>query len=298
MTRSGRRTGRSLNRNMPDFAQATPGKHKPVLVQESLKVLDLKGGETFIDATFGGGGHTREVIRRYGDKVKVITIDRDPATGAEIIGNFRDMDKLLKDVRPDAMLFDLGISSDQLDASGRGFSFLRDEPLDMRMGEKGITAAEILNSFDESAIELIIRGFGEERFSKRISSEIVMRRKKKPFRTTFDLVQAIEKVVRRSGKIHPATKTFQALRIAVNDELTALEEGLEKGFELLNPGGRLAVITFHSLEDRIVKNFFRDKAKEDKGIIITKKPVPPTDEEIENNPRSRSAKLRAIKKNE
>ncbi len=166
------------------------------------------------------------------------------------------------------------------------------------MSNTGLTAADILNSWDEHAIELILRGFGEEKDSRKIARAIVDRRETKPFQTTFDLVETVSGAKPKRGydKINPATKTFQALRIAVNDELTALEEGLEKGFEALNDGGRFAVISFHSLEDRIVKNFFRDRAKEERAILINKKPIGPSDEEVRSNPRSRSAKLRVISK--
>lgn len=277
--------------------------HKAVLLKESIDGLNLSVGSTFLDGTLGAGGHSREVRKRFGNDVRIIALDQDP----EAVGrnpdfevktlNFRSLDTL--DVHPDAILLDIGLSSDQLEASGRGFSFQKEEPLDMRMSQTGLSAAEILNSFDESAIELIIRGFGEERYSQRIAEEIVRRRELKPFETTSDLVSAVEAVRPKSwkDKIHPATKTFQALRIAVNDELTALEEGIEKGFEALKTGGRLAVITFHSLEDRIVKNYFRDLAKAGKGELINKKPIVASEEEIRENPRSRSAKLRIIKKN-
>ena len=288
MTSAGSPTERSLKMST----------HKSVLSQEVVDGLALKPGETLVDGTFGGGGHTREIVRRYGDKVKVITIDQDLSTGADITGNFRDIDKLLGETKPDAILLDLGFSSDQMDTSGRGFSFQKDEPLDMRMGQSGPTAAEILNSWDEHAIELILRGFGEERFSKKIARAIVSRRKIQPFATTFDLADTVLSVRPRTfrDKIHPATKTFQALRIAVNEELSALEKGLEKGFEALKPGGRFAVISFHSLEDRMVKNFFRDNRKEGKAELVTKKPITPSEEETRENPRSRSAKLRIIKK--
>jgi 16S rRNA (cytosine1402-N4)-methyltransferase len=280
-----------------------PSIHKSVLLKESIDALSLSSGKVFIDGTFGGGGHSREVRERFGDKIQIIGLDRDPQVKAANpdfdvrTTSFADINEL--GTQTDAILLDLGISSDQIDASGRGFTFQKDEPLDMRMSASGITAAEILNSWDEGAIELILRGFGEEKYSRRIAKEIIRTRDLRPFRTTQDLVETIESVVPapyRHGRIHPATRTFQALRIAVNEELTALEKGLEKGFEILNPGGRLAVITFHSLEDRIVKNFFRDKAKEERGKLINKKPIGPTEEEILSNPRSRSAKLRVIEK--
>lgn len=304
---------------MADVAKAMPAKHKPVLLQEVIEALSLTAGEVFLDGTLGGGGHSKEVLQHF-PTVQIIGLDRDPLAVDKIkdklkieakVESFRNLDKVLEELgisSVDAILFDLGISSDQLDDSGKGFSFQRDEPLDMRMSNTGITAAEILNSWDEHAIELILRGFGEERYSRKIASEIVRHREEKLFETTFDLVEAIlavkpksfrDKIPARpngrSGR-HPATKTFQALRIAVNEELTALEEGLEKGFEALKPGGRFAIISFHSLEDRLVKNFFRDRAKEGRGKLIYKKPIVPSDEEVEANPRSRSAKLRVIEK--
>ena len=287
---------------MADFAKATTAKHKAVLLKESIDGLDLKNGETFVDGTYGAGGHTREVLRRF-PGVRTISLDQDPNVGADITGNFREIDKLLGETRPDAILLDIGLSSDQIDPPtdglGRGFSFLRDEPLDMRMSQKGTSATDILNSWDESAIELILRGFGEEKYSRRIAHEIVRRRELKPFETTSELVETISASIPQGYKrsrIHPATRTFQALRIAVNEELTALEEGLEKAFFQLKTGGRLAVITFHSLEDRIVKNFFREKVKEESGELMNKKPIIPSEAEVRENPRSRSAKLRIIKK--
>ncbi len=284
--------------------------HKPVLLHESIDALDIKENEIFLDSTLGGGGHSIEVLRRLDGKVRIIGLDQDPSA-VELARkklnieakaeNFRNLDKALGELgisSVDAILFDLGISTDQFEESGRGFSFLKDEPLDMRMSGKGINAADILNSWDEHAIELVLRGFGEEKFSRKIARVIVKRREVKPFETTFDLVGTVLEVKPRSwrDRIHPATKTFQALRIAVNEELTALEIGLEKGFKALGKSGRFAVISFHSLEDRVVKNFFRDKVKEKAAGQITKKPVTPSAEEIEINPRSRSAKLRVIKK--
>jgi len=262
-----------------------PSSHQPALLQEVINGLELKPGETFVDATYGGGGHSGEIKRRS-SKVKVITIDRDLNADADITGNFRDLDKLLGEVRPDAILMDLGFSSDQLD-NVPGLSFQRDEPLDMRLSRKGLTAADILNTWKEETIELILRGFGEERYSKKLAKAIIEAR---PFKTTCDLVRVVENAVRRRGRINPATRTFQALRIAVNEELASLEIGLEKAWKLLRPGGRLIVISFHSLEDRMVKNFFREKGGKSKPIV-------PSEEEISINPRARSAKLRIIKKN-
>ena len=280
-------------------------KHVPVLLQEIVEGLDLESGEIFVDATYGAGGHTQGVRRRY-PHVKTMSIDCDPETGASIVGNFRDIDKLLGDTRPDAILFDLGISSDQLGPQaggpGRGFSFLRDEPLLMTLSKSGpddLTAEKVINTFSEEALELIIRGFGEERYSARIAKEIVERREKKPLKTTFELRDAIFSAVPDSYKrsrINPATRTFQAIRIATNEELTALEEGLEKAYQALRIGGRIAVISFHSLEDRIVKNYFRKLNLDGCVEIITKKPITPSEEEIASNPRARSAKLRIAKK--
>ena len=280
MSQAGQRIENDLNQNM----------HKSVLLHESIEALDLKPGKIIVDATYGGGGHSKEV-RRLFPAVEIIAIDQDPEVDA-IRANFRDLDKVVTR-KVDAILFDLGISTDQLEQSGRGFTFLKDEPLNMRISGEGITAADILNSWDESALELVLRGFGEESNSRRIARKIVEERKVKPFTTTFDLVKVVGK---RKGKIHPATKTFQALRIAVNEELANLETGLEKGFQVLGPNGRFAVISFHSLEDRIVKNFFRKKIKEKLARQITKKPIVPNIEEIKRNPHSRSAKLRVIEK--
>jgi 16S rRNA (cytosine1402-N4)-methyltransferase len=290
-----------------DSLREAPGKHTPVLLQESIDGLALKPGETFVDGTFGGGGHSSEVRRRFGDKVRVIGLDRDPAVAKAMAGepagfdvrtaNFTDIDKL--GVSPDAILLDLGFSSDQLE-SVPGLSFLRDEPLDMRLSGQGFTATDVVNSWDESAIELILKGFGEERYAKRIARAIAeYRTLVKPFETTAELVAVIESAVPAAqlhARIHPATRTFQAIRIAVNEELPNLEKALERGFAALAPGGRFAVISFHSLEDRIVKNFFRDRAKDGEAELLTKKPIVPAESEISANPRSRSAKLRIAKK--
>jgi 16S rRNA (cytosine1402-N4)-methyltransferase len=276
--------------------------HKPVLLHESVEALNLEPNKVFVDATFGSGGHSREVLRLF-PTVEIIAVDQDPTVRErnpefEVkTENFRNLDKVLT-LRPDAILFDLGISSLQLEDSGKGFSFLKDEPLDMNMSGIGLEATDLLNSWDEHAIELVLRGFGEEKYSRKIAREIVDTREKKPFKTTFDLVDAVLRVKHKScrDKIHPATKTFQALRIATNEELTSLEIGLEKGFEVLKSKGRFAVISFHSLEDRIVKNFFRDKSKEGFAKQITRKPIVPSVAEIKENPRARSAKLRVIEK--
>ena len=207
----------------------------------------------------------------------------------------------------DGIIFDLGLSSDQLENSGRGFSFMKDEPLLMQMKNSGkenpsledTTAKEVVNTWEEKSLADIIYGYGEERYSRRIAKAIVEARKSGEIKTTFDLVKIIESAVPavyKRGRLHYATRTFQALRIAVNDELGVLKEGLEKGFNALKKGGRMSVISFHSLEDRITKKFFKELEKEKKAKLINKKPILAGDEELKNNPRSRSAKLRILEK--
>jgi 16S rRNA (cytosine1402-N4)-methyltransferase len=292
--------------------------HVPVLLHESIDNLNLSEGKIFLDGTVGRGGHSALVAETFGDEVEIIALDKDPEAIQQseerlrtLTHNaffrqtgFEHLDEVLQGLgisKVDAILLDLGVSSPQIDDSGRGFSFQRNEPLLMTMAadERDFTAATILNTFDEEALELIIRGFGEEKYSRKIAREIVRRRETKPFETTFDLVEAVRAATPTAyhhGRIHPATRTFQALRIATNAELTVLEQVLPKAFEALNDGGRLAVISFHSLEDRMVKEFFRNEVVSGRGRAITKKPIVPTPEEIERNPRSRSAKLRIIEK--
>lgn len=293
--------------------------HISVLLKESIEGLNLNDNSIVVDATFGGGGHTREILKNF-KNVKVIAFDSDGEafkraekniTGYEdrIIFknlNFKNIKKGLLEENislVDGVLFDLGISSDQLDQVERGFSFLRDEKLLMTMKEnpndEDLTAYEIVNTWEESSLADIIYGYGEEKYARRIARNIVEARQIKPIETTFDLVNIINSSVPvkyQKGKIHPATRTFQAIRIAVNDELRVLEEGLKNALEVTKKDGRISVITFHSLEDRIVKNFFRNNAKEGKLVLINKKPIVPSLEEIKNNKRSRSAKLRIIQK--
>jgi 16S rRNA (cytosine1402-N4)-methyltransferase len=293
-------------------------RHEPVLLHEAIEALNLKDGDIFLDGTLGSAGHSLAVAEKFGDDVEIIGIDRDVEALARSeerlralthsaylkLESFRNIDEVLRGLgieKINAVLLDLGISSEQIDESGRGFTFKKEEPLEMTMEKdaKGVTAKEVLNNWSEETLEMVIRGFGEERYARKIAHEIVMQREEKLFKTTRDLEEAVLAAVPASykrGRINPATRTFQAIRIAVNEELSALEEGLEKAFVALAPGGRLAVISFHSLEDRIVKNFMRDKAKEGSGKLITKKPIEPSVEEVERNPRSRSAKLRAIEK--
>lgn len=295
-------------------------KHISVLLNESIDGLAIKEGDVVVDGTLGGGGHTLEILRRFDNKIKMICFDLDEDAikrVKELINpdsinvtfqnsGFQDLKKSLEDLKigkVNRILLDLGISSFQLEEAGRGFSFLRDEPLLMTMKknpkEEDTTAYEIVNSWEEQTLADIIFGFGEERFSRKIAKAIIEARSKKEIKTTFDLVKIIEDTVGRNyrgKKIHPATKTFQALRIATNSELTNLEKVIKEGFECLDKEGRMAIITFHSLEDRIVKRAFVDLR--DKGLanIINKKPILPGANEIKENSRSRSAKLRLLEK--
>ncbi len=294
--------------------------HISVLLQESIQGLELKDGDTVFDGTFGGGGHTRAMLAS-GKDIKIIATDLDLDAikkGQELVSEYKDQLILENDnfgniskilgkhnlVGVDKILLDLGWSSDQLEYGGRGLSFLKDEPLLMTLKktavESDVTAEMIVNEWGEETIANIIFGFGEEKYSRRIARAIVEARKAKPLKTTSELVEVISKAVPptyRFGKIHPATRTFQALRIAVNREIETLEEVLKEGWKVLNKGGRIAVISFHSLEDRIVKHYFRELAKEGEAEIITKRPIIATREETAVNPRSRSAKLRIINKN-
>jgi 16S rRNA (cytosine1402-N4)-methyltransferase len=291
--------------------------HIPVLLKETIDSLNIQPGETYFDCTLGNGGHAEEVWKRYGDSITIAGIDADPEAveiaklrletqGAKpkfANANFRNMDKAIAEltVAPDAILLDLGWNAKQFEQGGRGFSFDRDEPLRMTYGDGSLfTAEEIVNSWDEENLKTIISAYGEERLAGRIARAIAERREEKPIKTSGELSELIKQSVPvwyRFGRIHPATRTFQALRIAVNDELRALEEGLRKGFEILNKEGRVSVITFHSLEDRIVKNFFKELESREEAKIINKKPITPSETEVEQNRRSRSAKLRTIRKN-
>ncbi|MEK7190553.1 MAG: 16S rRNA (cytosine(1402)-N(4))-methyltransferase RsmH [Patescibacteria group bacterium] len=302
--------------------------HRTVLLNETIAGLDLHPGYLVLDCTFGGGGHSREILEKY-PNVKIIALDQDQNAwekakskfkGLEgritfLNKNFRDID----DSEIDGIIFDLGLSSDQLENSGRGFSFLKNEPLLMtlkepaRLGHSGgnpseylLTAYDVVNAWSEKSLADIIYGYGEERYSRRIARGIIEARKKSKIENTFDLVKIIEKAVPgayRRRRLHFATRTFQAIRIAVNDELGALKEGLEKGFNALKAGGRMSVISFHSLEDRIVKRFFSAKGGSASGgqenrvaKLINKKPITAQKKEINNNPRARSAKLRILEK--
>jgi len=290
--------------------------HTAVMAQEAIDFLDLKAGYIIIDCTVGAAGHSKKILEHILPGGRLIGIDQDEeilelakqelaAFKDSVIlrqGNFRDLDLILKDLKikkVDGLLFDLGVSSLQLDSADRGFSFNTDGPLDMRMSKTGKTAAELIYSLDKERLADIIFRFGEERFSRRIAEAIVRERRRRKIATTKELAEIVSGAMPKGRpwqKIHPATRTFQALRIAVNEELSALEGALVKGVEALNAGGRICVISFHSLEDRIVKNIFREYAKNGTLEILTKKPVRPREDETGINPRARSAKLRAAEK--
>jgi 16S rRNA (cytosine1402-N4)-methyltransferase len=275
--------------------------HTSVLAAESLDALTIVPDGTYVDATFGAGGHTRLILERLGPHGRAIAFDADPLASSLapedprftlIHANFRALRNELEQrsiSAIDGILYDLGVSSMQFDDGARGFSFREDAPLDMRLDPtQGETAAEFIASRDEEDLANAIFEYGDERASRRIARALKM---KLP-RTTGDLAAIVAGVVHVSGKrerVHPATRTFQALRIAVNDELGALRASLDAAAGVVRPGGRIAVISFHSLEDRIVKVFFRD---DDRLARVTRKPIVPSEEEIRLNPRSRSAKLR------
>lgn len=324
-------------------------RHIPVLLQEileGLQISELPSQSVFVDCNLGDGGHTEEVIALLKGRVTVIGFDLDPEAisrakeniakrvSAEIKKdsnfkepeihfvnkNFRHFKESLQEIeantntqiKPQAILFDLGISSYEIDESGRGFSFRKEEPLQMTFGKPEshqFTAYDIVNSWDEENIADIIYGYGEDQYGRRIAKAIVEYRLKvakdgsvtgKPIKTTTELAEIVRKAYpsfKRNGRIHPATKTFQALRIAVNDELRSIEEAVPQAFESLKTGGRIGVISFHSLEDRIIKRYFKEKIESGEAAQVTKKPIVPTETEIDQNPRSRSSKLRIIEKN-
>lgn len=293
--------------------------HTSVLLHEAIEGLAIEPGDIFVDGTLGDGGHSSEVLARVSD-IKVIGIDRDQdmidratlrfakeiADGKVFVkqGNFRDAQKILSSFgfeTANRFLFDVGLNSRQIEESGRGFSFKTDEPLVMTFEKNaaGVTARDVVNEWQEQTLIDILTGFGEERHAKRIAKSIVTAREQKPIETTHELVEIIKKSTPfyyHHGKIHPATRTFQAIRIAVNDELEAIREGLKNSWDALAPSGRIAVISFHSLEDRIVKQYFNELKEKGIGKVLTKKPLTASEEEIKENPRSRSAKLRIIEK--
>jgi 16S rRNA (cytosine1402-N4)-methyltransferase len=282
--------------------------HVSVLLEEVLHWLNPQPGQTLVDGTLGGGGHTRALAERVGRDGLVLALDRDPAALAaaekNLAGmsvklahaNFRELPQVLKQIEistVDGIVLDLGLSSDQLADRERGFSFDADGPLDLRFDtSEGQSAWQLLERMDETALADLIYKFGEERFSRRIARRIVERRPDEPVRTAKQLAELVRRAVPRSRdseRIDPATRTFQALRIAVNDELGSLESILQVLPDCLKQGGRAAIISFHSLEDRIVKQAFRDDVRWE---ILTKKPLRPSEQEQRRNPRARSAKLR------
>ena len=306
--------------------------HEPVLLNEVLTWMDVRPDGVYADGTLGGGGHSGAMLRASGGTATLYGIDRDmnaieAATARlkefpgfhALHGNFHDGKRLLREAGApllDGVLLDLGVSSPQLDVGERGFSYHEDAPLDMRMdASQGMTAAELLNTLPEKEICRIIRDYGEEKWAARIAAIICEHRAKKPIETTFDLVHAVDaaipKAVRRKDDGHPARRTFQAVRIAVNDELDPLDQALCDFVDCLKPGGRILVITFHSLEDRLVKRCFQrlqnpctcpPKApictcgKKPQVRVLARGAVPPTEEEVARNPRARSAKLRVAEK--
>lgn len=308
--------------------------HKSVLLEETVDSLHIREDGVYVDGTLGGGGHASEVLRRLGEKGRLIGIDQDAdaiAAATERLKEFGDRAVIVRDnyvnieevlknlgiARVDGIYLDLGVSSFQFDSAERGFSYREDAPLDMRMDRRNDrTAADIVNGYSESELYRMIRDYGEDPFAKNIAKHIVQAREEKPIETTLQLAEVIKGAIPakiRAKKGHPAKQTFQAIRIELNRELEVLEDSLERMIDLLNPGGRLSVITFHSLEDRIVKNVFRTCqapcicppefpvcvcGRKSKGQVVTKKPILPTDKETEENPRAKSAKLRVFEKAE
>lgn len=305
-------------------------KHVPVLLNKVLEILEPVPGKFIIDGTVDGGGHAEAIIGKMMPKGKFLAVDWDekllketkerlegefkiPNSDFQVVwanDNFADIPRVLEKEslgKADGLLLDLGFSSEQLEQSGKGFSFLKDEVLDMRYQpnrklddgteERRLTAAEIISSFTEEGLADIFWKYGEEKFSRRIAENIVSSRKKMRIMTTFELVEIVKRSIAKNyehGRINPATRVFQALRIYVNGESDNLRTGLGNLKNILKPGGRTVIISFHSLEDRLAKNYFREMEKEGIAKILTKKPVQADEYEISINPRSRSAKLRAI----
>lgn len=302
--------------------------HIPVMLNEAVDGLDIKPNGIYVDGTAGGGGHSAEILSRLSTG-KLISIDQDPdaiKTVTErfkdnensiiIKGNFADMKELLSSRgvnKVDGILLDIGVSSHQLDTAERGFSYHEDAPLDMRMSQSGVAAADLVNTLPYSELARILNDYSEEKFASSIARGIVKAREEKPIETTLELAeivrQNVPQKVRREN--HPARKTFQALRIAVNGELDVLKRGIDSAFELLSKSGRLSIITFHSLEDRIVKRKMAELCtgctcpkdfpvcvcgKTPRAKLVNKKPIVSSEEELKNNPRARSAKLRILEK--
>lgn len=286
--------------------------HLPVMAREVVKLLDIRPEGVYVDATVGLGGHALEILKSLGPEGKLIGIDRDEealkiaeaqvhdARVALRKGRFSDLSETLLSVgakEPDGILFDFGVSMMQFRDMSRGFSFISDESLDMRMDKsQPLRAEDIVNTYPEVEIERILREYGEEESARKIARAITASRIVARISTCRELADIVSSVCRRRGRHHPATKTFQAIRIAVNDELSEIKKGLETASTLLRKGGRLCAVSYHSLEDRIVKNFIRNAAKEGAMRAITKKPLTPSYEEKRLNPSARSAKLRGAEK--
>lgn len=307
-------------------------KHVSVLLDETIDGLNLKPDGIYVDGTLGGGGHSLEIVKRLSDKGRLIGIDQDgdaiEAAGERlepyrdkvtlVRSNYSEFETILNDLNideVDGIVLDLGVSSYQIDNLERGFSYKSDAPLDMRMDQRQmLSAGDVVNGYTEEQLFYMIRDYGEDKFAKNIAKHIVIARKEKPIETTQELAEVIKraipmKIQAKGG--HPAKRTFQAIRIEVNNELNVLKESLDKMIKHLKPGGRIAVITFHSLEDRIVKQKFKELenpctcppdfpvcvcGKKPKGRVITRKPIIPNEEEVENNKRAKSSKLRIFEK--
>ena len=306
--------------------------HKSVLLYETVDSLNIKPDGIYVDGTLGGGGHAYEVCSRLGKHGRLIGIDQDADAIAAatkrlepfadkvtvVRSNYENIASVLHELgieKVDGIYLDLGVSSYQLDTASRGFTYREDAPLDMRMDQRNTqTAADIVNTYSETELYHIIRDYGEDRFAKNIAKHIVQRRQEKPYETTGELIETIKAAIpakiRATGG-HPAKRTFQAIRIELNHELDVLNRSIDTMIDLLNPGGRLSIITFHSLEDRIVKKRFRDNenpcicppefpvcmcGRKSKGTVITRKPIVPGEEELEYNKRSKSSKLRVFER--
>ena len=306
--------------------------HKSVLLNETIDALQIKPDGIYVDGTLGGGGHSYEICKRLSDKGRLIGIDQDASAieaATERLGEFKDRVTIIRSnycemkrqlnsigvTAVDGIILDLGVSSYQLDTAERGFTYREDVPLDMRMDQRQArTAKDIVNDYSEMELYRIIRDYGEDKFAKNIAKHIVQARQEKPLETTGELIQAIKAAIPMKVRAvggHPAKKTFQAIRIELNNELGVLKDSLDDMVDLLNDKGRLCIITFHSLEDRIVKNHFRTSenpcicpkefpvcvcGRISKGKVITRKPILPGEEELEENSRSKSAKLRVFER--
>ncbi|MEI3200025.1 MAG: 16S rRNA (cytosine(1402)-N(4))-methyltransferase RsmH [Lachnospiraceae bacterium] len=307
-------------------------KHKSVLLDESIEALKIRPDGIYVDGTLGGGGHSYEICRRLSDRGKLIGIDQDAAAieaAGERLGEFKDKTIIIRanycDMKKeldnrnitsvDGIILDLGVSSYQLDTADRGFTYREDAPLDMRMDQRQtMTAKDIVNEYSEDELYRVIHDYGEERFARNIARHIVTARQNKIIETTGELIDVIKAAIPMKARVtggHPAKRTFQAIRIELNRELEVLEDSLAEMIDLLNDGGRICVITFHSLEDRVVKNIFRQQespcicpknfpvcvcGRKSKGIVITRKPILPSEGELEENKRSKSAKLRVFER--